>query len=169
MRRTTLGILAFALALPVAAQQADSPLVALAKRTGRLGKMPKAHVITNDDVAASRGRVSDSIADPGLLPPPEQTNAARPPETAPVEHAPAAEAPAAPAPKPRVIEGSSRATYSTPQTTARDATVTSSARSSTGQSTAQSGTVQSTAVSRSMPEAPPTSIPPATVPPKKID
>ena len=57
MARSILIVLVAALALPLSAQRVDSVFVALAKRTNRLGKVPK-YVITNETVAASSGRIS---------------------------------------------------------------------------------------------------------------
>lgn len=64
---------------PAAPQQPDSPLVAAAKRTGRLGKKPS-FVITNETLAQMNGgRISTSntplrdIVMPAPLPPPTPT------------------------------------------------------------------------------------------------
>ena len=156
-------------ALPLAAQEQDSVLVALAKRTGRLGKVPKTHVITNDEVAAIGGHVSwaesDSTSANGVSannPAPAHT------EWSLLQHEhdyrlqrDAQLTP--PPPPPPSIEGTSRASYSSMPSSATNATVRSSSTNATpyatanaayGQSTASSSTAASTA-SNSTPRAVP--------------
>ena len=132
-----------ALALPVAAQQIDSPLVAFAKRINRLGKHP-VHVITNEEVANSRGRISEI----GTIDEDQRTPAAG---TAKAAFAgPAAPAAAASRPGTYYVpraeerEGSSRASYSMPQSTASNASVASTVAPAAVRSTAQNAPAQST-------------------------
>lgn len=163
MSRMTRLAFVFAMALPVAAQQVDSPLVALAKRTGRLGKVP-VHVITNEEVAAARGRVSWAgyESEPAQTQESTDATAGKPTpasKTATVsdwvlleqERANRLEREArskqsAPPPPPQ-SEGSSRASYTPMQSSASNATVSSSASNATPYSTAQPTQVRSTAIS----------------------
>jgi hypothetical protein len=172
-----------ALALPVAAQQVDSPLVALAKRTGRLGKVP-VHVITNEEVAAARGRVSWA----GYDSEPAQTQASD--ANAAAKPASANKAPAVTdwvileqeranrlerdarnkqaAPPPPQSEGTARASYTQMQSSASNATVSSSASNATPYSTAQPTQVRSTAISSTADQTAPASNP-QPVQPRKVD
>ena len=92
MRRLAIAFTITALTLPVFAQ--DSPLVAAAKRSNRLGKKP-ANVITNETVAASRGRLATSASSSTETAATEQAAKNVPPSvTASPASAPAAAAPA---------------------------------------------------------------------------
>ena len=173
-----------ALALPVAAaQQVDSPLVALAKRTGRLGKVP-AHVITNEEVAKARGRVSwagyesepeqtQNATSTGTAQPASNKNAAPVSDWLLLEQQRAArlerEAQSRqPPPPPPQIEGSSRASYTPPQSSASNAPVSSTVSNATPYSTAQPMQVRSTANSVPAEQTAPASNP-QPVQPRKVD
>ena len=96
--KRALTVLAVALALPLGAQekttttapaQPDSPLVAAAKRANRLGKKPKAIVITNDSIKQSNGtaHVTTSSA-PSAMKAPKPMEPAKPtPEMVAAEEA----------------------------------------------------------------------------------
>jgi hypothetical protein len=182
MRRAILVAFVLAVALPAVGQLHDSVLVELQKRTGRLGKIPK-HVITNEEVAASTGRISVSWGMEDTADNTATATAARPATNSPVatsSPSPWSTADAAyaariareravPAPRPPAIEGSTRASYSMPQSTAQNASVYSTANSSMPQSTAQNANVGSTATSTPRQEMTPTATPPTAVPPRKVD
>lgn len=173
----------FALALPVVAQQVDSPLVALAKRTGRLGKVP-VHVITNEEVAAARGRVSWAgyESEPAQTQEASDANAAKPAQASrrpavtdwvilEQERANRREREAQSkqsAPPPPQSEGSSRASYTQMQSSASNATVSASASNATPYSTAQPTQVRSTAISSTADQTAPASSP-QPVQPRKVD
>lgn len=168
MRRVIVVAFVLAFVLPLTAQQ-DSVLVELAKRTGRLGKHP-AHVITNEEVAASRGRISEATWETTAEP------ASAGSQSAPGVWAAAdadyakktAQQKNVPPPRPVVIEGSTRASYSMPPATAQNATVASTAANVTPQSTAQNAPVRTISVTPPPQQTAPTTNPPV-VTPTKVD
>lgn len=178
MRRVIVGAFVLALAVPAVAQVQDSVLVELQKRTGRLGKIPK-HVITNEEVASSTGRIATSwgMEEPAAdattkaaASAPVATSSPSPWSTADAAYAARiARERAVPAPRAPVIEGSTRASYSMPQSTARNADVYSTVNPTMPPSSAQNANVRSTATSTPRQEMTPTSTPPTTVPSRKVD
>jgi len=158
MLRTT--ILLFLVAVASVAWAEDSPLVALAKRTNR--KASSRPVITNETVAASKGRISVSSAEPVKSSSPRATGAPAPAAPSqPQARATTAAAPANPQPATpaaptsgypastaRNIEPTSSAQTITPQSTARTIDPSTGARTIDPQSTA--GTIQPASTARNI-------------------
>src|SRR5688572_27283292 len=114
MLRTTLALLLVAGVVSVSAE--DSPLVALAKRTNR--KASKTPVITNDTIAATKGRISMGGGE-------GTTTASNTKATsAPAAKAPAAKAAASPAPPtPQAAPAASQTPAAAPVNAAHSSTV----------------------------------------------
>ncbi|HEX9162735.1 MAG TPA: hypothetical protein VF980_13605 [Thermoanaerobaculia bacterium] len=168
-RVSLIAVAVMTLALPLAAaQQPDSPLVAAAKRSGRMGKTPK-HVITNEEVAASRGHLAteasssaaqtaptDAVADLMAMAAATTSSSAATQQPRPVVTS---------TPQPAAQDnGTARATYSSGQSSAVNATVNSTATGLDRPATAQNATVQSTAGSNQMDQTARTSNPPPVAP-----
>jgi len=136
MLRTTLALLLFA----GAALAQDSPLVALAKRSNRAAS--KTVVITNETIAASKGRISSADGDTQN----SQTTAAPAPARPTAARTASPQAPATPAAKPAAKTAAvvaPAAEYSLPST-ARNIEPQSTVRNVDPQSTVRNVDPQST-------------------------